>query len=135
MKTLDAPSERSELPASVLRFIKNHIHSVEQLEVLLLLQKTADKEWTAEEVNHLLKSDLISVGQRLNDLYSRKFLMQRQEGEKIFFRFNLDSSTNASVEEVGECYKVFAIRIIEAIYLKPDESMKEFATAFKIRKD
>ena len=40
----------SGLSADVERFVAEHIHSVEQLEVLLLVQRTHPREWTAAQI-------------------------------------------------------------------------------------
>lgn len=122
------------LSESVIRFIRDHIHSVEQLEILLLLQSDENREWAAEEVNKLLKSDKTSVEARLNDLYSRNLLLKREGGTETLFKFSDDPLTKLSVEEIRNSYKVFPVRMIETIYLRKNESLDAFAASFRIRK-
>lgn len=110
--------EKPLLSESVVKFIREHIHSVEQLEVLLLLQRHADREWTAEDVNYLLKSTEGSVSERLDDLHARKLIVGREESDKRYFTFSVDTSVKFSVEELGHYYKIFAGRVIETIFLK-----------------
>src|SRR5688572_26691650 len=58
------------------RLIQQHIHSVEQLEVLLLLRDRRDRAWTAAEVSRELRTISSSAAQRLSDLVRRGFLKE-----------------------------------------------------------
>ena len=49
-------NEASVFPEAVRSFILEHINSVEQLEVLLLLKNQPDREWTAEAVSQAVYS-------------------------------------------------------------------------------
>jgi hypothetical protein len=57
----------STLPAELVRFIHEHIHSVEQLEVLLLLRENPERWWSPEEVSQALRTIPSSASQRLLD--------------------------------------------------------------------
>jgi hypothetical protein len=59
---------------SVRRLVREHLHSAEQLAVLLLLFESAGREWTAAEVSRVLAMDASSTIQRLSDLRWRGFL-------------------------------------------------------------
>lgn len=134
MKVTLTPKERKVPPESIIKFVRQHIHSVEQLEVLLLLHGSATREWSAAQVNLLLKSDENSVGERLQDLYSRKLLTKRMDVNQAFFRFPENLDLEISVTELKEFYKIFTVRMIEIIYSSTDASLKDFSDSFRIRK-
>ena len=50
------------------RLIADHIDSVEQLEILLLLYQHPERAWTAEAVARELRDLALSAGDRLEDL-------------------------------------------------------------------
>ena len=134
MKVPSAPQEKVALSESVIKFIWEHIHSVKQLEVLLLLHSSADQEWTAEGVNLLLRSSISSVIERLDDLTSRNLLIMRMDDTQEFYRFSDDVMLIESVSELKESYKVFTVRMIETIYARPSISLQDFSNSFRIKK-
>ena len=54
-----------EIPEPVVSFIRERINSVEQLEMLLLLKRHPEKEWTAQEMSRALSSNPDAVASRL----------------------------------------------------------------------
>ena len=51
MKAPMAPSTNAPLPDEILRFIADHVETVDQLEVFLLLRRHADRSWTAHDTS------------------------------------------------------------------------------------
>ena len=44
------------IPDRVRRFVSAHIHSVEEMDILLLLRQHRDRDWSADEVAKELRS-------------------------------------------------------------------------------
>ena len=74
------------IPDDVVTFLTDRIDSVEQLEVLLLLQQTPETAWTGESVARHLYREPTSVGRRLGVLRLQG-LLQATEGDEPRFRY------------------------------------------------
>jgi len=120
-----------DLPALARALIDRHIHSVEQLEVLLLLRAAPDKEWTAAEVARALVSQPDTATQRLSDLAARGLVRADAEA----FRYAPDPETDRAVAALAEAYATRRTRVVARIFSKPEESVRGFSDAFRIRRD
>ena len=90
-ESLDPPS----LPGPVARFIEGHIHSVLQLEILLLLREHVG-EWTPARVASELRFTEQSAELRLVDLSLRGLLSSRPAIRRILMHLALPSSARSS---------------------------------------
>lgn len=121
-----------DFPEVVRRLVATHIHSVEQLEVLLLLWARRERTWTADEVARELRIDAGSAASRLLDLHGRGFLEDR--GGAFAFR-NGVPELQRSVDALAEAYRERRVSLINLIFSKPVDKVRLFADAFKYRKD
>ncbi|WP_240481198.1 hypothetical protein [Sandaracinus amylolyticus] len=107
--------------------------SVEQLEILLLLRGHAERDWNAEEVAKELRIASISAGNRLADLAARGLLTEASPGR---FRYAPnDPAMHAAVEGLAKVYPERRVSVIEIIFSKPNDVIRTFADAFKLRRD
>jgi predicted transcriptional regulator len=122
----------SGLPLDVQKFIAKYIESVEKLEILLLLGNTPEKQWSAEQVDQEIKSNQSSINQKLQNLCSDGFL-EYQDGH---YRFQPKSVELAqAVTALAACYQTRRIKVIEAIFSKGTDELRNFANAFRLRKE
>jgi predicted ArsR family transcriptional regulator len=129
LKNSDAISQR------VRFFITDHVDSVGQLEVLLLTQRDAQKEWTAEEVSQELRTNPSWAKEQLADLCAHGLLASREPDHPIY-RFDPKSQEMREiVSELANAYSVRRMTVISLIYNKPTTKLQVFADAFKFRKD
>lgn len=123
----------ADFPKEVLEFISEHIASMEQLEVLLLLSSQPDRDWTAESVFAEIQSSLPSVQQRLHEFVNKGLLVQP---EPTLFRYSpRTTALGNAVRALAATYKEKRVKVIELIYRKPVDEVQSFADAFKLRKD
>ncbi len=122
----------NSLDPQLIRFIEHHIHSVEQLEVLLLLRLNPSQTWDAEAVCKELRTSPQSALQRLVDL-ARRSLAQEETSQPGFYRYRSDVHEK-SVHELAETYKKRRIAVIEQIFLRPKSDLVAFANAFDVRR-
>jgi hypothetical protein len=123
------------LPEEVRRLIAEHIVSVEQLEVLLLLREGgSQREWTAEAVSEHIRSSPGSASHRLADLHRRGFLA-RSEGDPPRFRYAPDDRSARAVDSLARSYNESKYTVIELIFSKPIENLRVYSNAFRFRKD
>lgn len=120
------------LPEDVRSLILEHIDSVEQLEVLLLLLGEPARRFTPAEVAQHLRIDTRSAASRLEDLHGRGFLSRHGEGA---YQFDARSSKAPAVERLATVYRERRVTVITAIFTKPVEKIRTFADAFRIKKE
>lgn len=122
--------EEGKLSPEVRLFIREHIHSVEQLEVLLLLRATG-REWTALAVSQEIRTERSSAEARLKDLESRGFLTRSGEG------YAYKPKTEELGQKVSALASAYAERrytVINQIFSNPVDRIRTFAEAFELRK-
>jgi hypothetical protein len=127
-----------EITETVERFIQDHIQSVEQLEVLLLLSSAPDKEWTATEVSQNLYRQPESIESRLDDLHARGLLLVRPNAEQPEkgprYHINTASRDLQTIKELEVAYRVRKDAVIRLIFAKPQDNLRVFSDAFRIRR-
>jgi hypothetical protein len=124
----------SGLSETVKSFIIDHINSVEQLEVLLLLHRHWQKDWSAEEISKELRIDPHSAAERLEDLCHREFLSKKKDCPSLF-RYNpRQSNHDRAVSELADAYTRHRVTIITQIFSKPLDKIRSFSDAFKFYK-
>lgn len=124
----------SGLPTAVEDFIKRHIDSVEQLEVLLLLHHDPTRAWTAEAVSRELYSNPMSVGRRLAGLQSDGLLLQREGAGGAEYRYDPRSPVlDDTVREVAATYRERRVAVTNYIFAHPTDYIRVFSDAFRFR--
>ncbi len=123
------------IPERVTRLIAEHIHSIEQLEVLLLARRTADRDWSAEEVARELTTLPDSASTRLDDLAGRGFLVVADDVGPRFRYDTRDQERDRVVGELEDAYARRRVSVTSMIFSKPSENIRTFADAFRIRKE
>jgi hypothetical protein len=127
---------KDQLPEEVRRLISDHITSVEQLEILLLLRSRADIAWTASQVSEEIRSSERSTESRLRDLSVRGFAARQEEGGVESFRFNpRTEELRHAVTLLAKAYSERRYTIMELIFSKPIDNLRLYANAFRFRKD
>jgi hypothetical protein len=118
----------------VERFIRQHINSVEQLEVLLFLRRTAPKDWTGDEVARELRRAPPSIARRFEDLRDRG-LAAIVDADRRTYRFApRDPEMKRVVSILADTYATRHVSVISLIYAESVDSIRNFADAFRIYK-
>ena len=123
---------QSDLPPNIGDFITRHIVSVEELEILLLLQEGKERDWSPAEINERLRSQEISISKWLDALVALQLARQTAGGR---YRFAPASEELArATVALADAYRERRIKVIELIFSKPTENLLEFVRAFELRK-
>ena len=127
---------------SLERFVHAHISSVEQVEVLLLVYRTAPRRWGAVAASRELRLDPVSVARRLADFHEGGVL-DVEAGEEAL-RYWYTPSPVAPERMVGELATAYQTRrtsLINLIFARPADDAAQppgdaraFADAFRLRK-
>lgn len=123
-----------ELPRDVEAFIRAHIRSVTQLEVLLLLHGSPERWWTPEEVDRELRSAAATTRQHLDDLCAAGLVEIQGEAGPAFRFAATDDRDRAVVEALSERFRTHFHTVVETIYTPGRGSLQDFADAFTFKK-
>lgn len=115
---------------TVTSFLRDHVGSIEILEVLLLFHREPAKTWTSGAVAAELRIQPRSAAGRCAALLKIGLLKQQQDA----FHFDGSSPIARVVDELSEAYRTRRVTVIEMIFSKPVESSRLFADAFVVRK-
>jgi len=122
----------NDIPADVKDFIGNHIHSVAQLEILLMLRSEPERSWTSVEINKSLYLNSDMLTQLLTDIVQRGFAAQAE----CCFRYQPANDTDRQlIERLAQVYQERRVAVIAEIFSKPTDFIKAFANAFRLRKE
>lgn len=122
----------NKISKEVKDFVFHSIDSVEQLDILLLLQSDVQKKWSIKEISNFLRSTPTSIEKRVSKLIEQNLLLEASvPGEKIYsLHFQSEAVLNI-VSELAEIYKTHRYGILEIIF-SPLKKSRDFADAFKI---
>src|SRR3954465_5717026 len=108
-----------EIPEPVVSFIREWINSVEQLEMLLLLKRHPEKEWTAQEMSRALSSNPDAVASRLVPFEAVR-LVAVKPGPEPRFRYQPSNPVlDETIRALAEAYSTYSVRVVSLIYSKP----------------
>ncbi|MFO1061188.1 MAG: hypothetical protein U1E53_34085 [Dongiaceae bacterium] len=120
------------LPEELEHFIRTTIRSVWALELLLLLAGEPDRAWTEDEANRALRGSTGLVRSTLAALVQAGLLAL--EGDAYRFR-PATPELRRSVEQLAEAHAARPLAVVRAILDAPNERIRSFADAFRVRKD
>jgi hypothetical protein len=117
----------------VQRFIHEHIASVAQLEILLLLHTNPNQAWTPVAVARELRIEPAGAQLQLNALVASG-LIKFDPPESYQFA-SRSPELEAATVAVAQAYLVRRVTVIGLIFSKPSDKIRAFSDAFKLRKD
>jgi hypothetical protein len=123
---------RPSLPEPVVRFIEKDIHSVLQLEVLLLLRERPGP-WTADAVATELRITQQSAELRMGDLRDRQLLVVTAESGAYTYS-PATRELGLLVDALAECYATMRHTVINLMFSVPRDGARVLAEAFRFRR-
>jgi hypothetical protein len=116
-------------------FIVGQIDSVPHLEALLLLFNSRPKAWSIEMMAKSLyvRSDV--AARILDSLLQRNLIAVDSHRPDVFFYASEDDYQNRLVEVVDAVYRKEVVRVSSLIHSKGSAGVRDFARAFRIKKD
>lgn len=120
------------VPADIKTYITEKIASVERLEILLLMHTHMGRDWTAAAISQELRSNTKWVQSHLSELKSLQLISETSPGN---YRVDENAPRVATGRQIVELYRERRVMVIDWIYRKPTERIKDLADVFRIRKD
>jgi hypothetical protein len=127
--------EQDPHPADVHEFILQNIDSVPHLEATVLLWNSRPVAWTREELASRLYVDLEIVSDLLRDLI-RLHLVAEIPGPPPKFSYSPGSKEqDEMMKMLDDAYRRDLVRISTMIHSKASSAVREFARAFRLKKE
>lgn len=134
------------LPDRVRTLLDGRIDSVTQLDILLLIHRNPGRPWTGRAVAAELRIGDLWAEEQLSLLCRRGLLHREAPGgaatavagggtENVGYRVAPDAETADAVNELARTYQTHPVAVVAAIYARPDRTLRNFADAFRLRKD
>lgn len=123
------------VPPEVSDFLRDHISSVLELELLLLLRGAPARTWTGAELAREMKIDASWAGEQLARFTARGILVRTGAAGAQYRYAPHPGPLDETIATVADVYASHRVTIIGLIFSKPTSTLKSFADAFRIRKD
>lgn len=123
---------RENVPESVRRLIAESIDSIVELEAILLLRAHANQDWDAEQAGARLYVS-VTVAAHILDALARRGFFTVVENRYRYDRANTEMETQ--VAALATAYATNLIAVTHLVHAKPTDSVRQFAQAFRFRKD
>jgi hypothetical protein len=125
-----------KIPLEVREFIRRYIHTVEQLDILLILKGQPTHEWTVPEVFAKVRTSEQSVALRLAQFAEQK-LLRESPGVPATYRYSPPSDLDRIISAAGEALLTRRVKVLEIIFGSDETEVidpaQSFADAFRIR--
>jgi hypothetical protein len=116
-------------------FIDQQIDSVPHLEALILLWNSRPVGWTAEELSSRLYLPPERAAEVLRDLQRLEIAQEIPGTPPKYSYFQRSKEQDELLHEIDLAYRRDLVRISTMIHEKASSPIREFARAFRIRKD
>jgi hypothetical protein len=125
-------SERDDVRADdILGFIRTRIGSVYTLELLLLIRRHPGRAWKADDLVRELRSSRTAVTEAVTRLMQAGLISEDSSG---LYTFAPESPRHEALcEEIEKAYSTMPISVMKAIAAPPDEKLRLFSDAFKLK--
>jgi hypothetical protein len=117
------------------RFVLVEIDSVPHLEALLLLFNSRPSPWSIEEIAKSLFVRPEVAARILEGLAQRNLIAAVPRASGMFFYNPDDDTRNSLIEDVDAVYRKEVVRISSIIHSKAPAGLRDFARAFRFKKD
>src|SRR5579872_266084 len=127
-------TEHEHQGSAVDQFLRDQIDTVPHLEALLLLWNSRPKLWSIEDMARGLFLTSEAAREILRDL-ARRGLIVTVPGEVETYCYEPEEKRDQLVSSVDSTYRRELIRVSRLIHSKPSAAIREFARAFRFKKD
>lgn len=122
------------IPPDVKQFLADHIRSVEQLEILLLLRQQPDRTWPIAELAQAMYGPEDSAARQLGRLVASGLVAR--DGEAATFRYApLSPNLAATIDRLAHTYSERRVAVLTSLAEGPMENVHAFSAAFRLRKE
>lgn len=128
-------TEKESARLDPYQFILEYIDSVPHLEALILFWNSRPVGWTCEEMASRIYVPTEKVVTILRDLVRLQVVQELPATPAKFSYMPRSEEQNDLMHRIDEAYRRDLVRISTMVHSKASSSVREFARAFRLRKD
>jgi predicted transcriptional regulator len=121
-----------ELSEELKDFVKHHISSIQQLNVLLVVISEPNRAWTAGEVAQKLNVSETAASTRLLSLCVKGLVKANEKPGRTFVYHPDSHLRNQMVQNLFSAYEKSPAPLLEFIYSIAENQLRDFSDAFRI---
>jgi hypothetical protein len=115
-------------------FIERTVDTIRQLDILMLLRRSPDRVWRADEIASELQMTTATVSASVGGLHASGVLAT-EGANPVAYRYEPRSITlHAGVESVAAAYETDPLPVVRAVLDKPPRALRTFSDAFLFRR-
>lgn len=123
------------IPREVQKFIGDHLTSLAQLEILLLLHGQPSRQFPAEQVAQTLRIDTDWARSEMARLREQGLFTSAESGDDEYCYAPVNPGDAELVDALARLFVTHRVSVITQIFSTPSDSIGSFADAFKLRSD
>ena len=116
-------------------YILEYVDSVPHLEAMILFWNSRPVGWTCDELASRLYIPAEKVGGVIRDLVRLQIIQEHPGTPEKFSYFPRSDEQNNLMRSIDDAYRRDLVRISTMLHSKASSPVREFARAFRIRKD
>ncbi|HVZ16960.1 MAG TPA: hypothetical protein VG897_07580 [Terriglobales bacterium] len=120
--------------SKVEEFIIEQIESVPHLEALLLIWKNHPQKWFVQDMARALYVPPEVAERVLSDLQARDLIVRSPDGSDSYF-YHPSEERDGLLKDVDRTYRTQLVRVSSLIHSKASAAVRDFAKAFRFKKD
>ncbi|MEO8369320.1 MAG: hypothetical protein ABI806_08975 [Candidatus Solibacter sp.] len=120
---------------AVDQFLRSQIDTVPHLEALLLLWNSRPKLWSVEEMAKVLFIAHEATQEILDDLARQNLIVAAACGGSEAYHYKPELARDQLISSVDSTYRRELIRVSRLIHSKPSAAIREFARAFRFKRE
>ncbi|HET8758470.1 MAG TPA: hypothetical protein VFM58_20790 [Solirubrobacteraceae bacterium] len=112
--------------------IRRHVHSVGELELLVMLHAERDRGWSVDEICDALGCPPSWAVVQLEAM-ARAGLLEAVEGS---WRFSPDTAElEEAVAALQDAYRLQSREVVRFVFSTPGRDLRQFSDAFRVRRE
>jgi DNA-binding transcriptional ArsR family regulator len=124
----------ADIPRAVKRFLRRHITTLYQLEILLLLYEKRATACSLGEISRALHIGEAAIETWLAEFRDQGFVDYIEQPEKSY-GYHVSDETDEIMGALVKTYRERRVSVTTFIYSTPLDNVRRFADAFRLKKD
>lgn len=114
-------------------FLRAHIQSLEQLEILAILRSEPEREWTAAAIYERVLSSERSIAGRLSQFVAYGLIATSTSNPPTFRYAPREPEVDRAAEAALQAYRDRRLLVIETIFRPDSDPAQSFSDAFRFK--
>ena len=129
-------SESRELHPDVVRFIEERIDSVPHFEALLLMWESGAARWTVDHIAARLYVSSDRAESILEDLVKRRLARRGPDETLTYYVYDAAwDEAGEQMSQIATAYRRQLLQVAALIHSRGSTAVRDFARAFRIKKE